>query len=105
MGAPRQLPDWHEIVGYFEQLAAASERVQIERLGESTDRLPYIAVTVSSAANLVRREEFRGILARLHDPRALEPAEEVELVERGLPTAFLLCTQHSNEIGAALMTL
>ncbi|HMM41751.1 MAG TPA: N-acetylmuramoyl-L-alanine amidase, partial [Thermomicrobiales bacterium] len=27
------------------------------------------------------------------------------MVERGKVTAFLLCTQHSNEIGAAVMTL
>jgi hypothetical protein len=105
MGEPRKLPDWHEIVGYFEQLAAASDRVEVERLGDSTDGLPYIAVTVSSPDNLARRDELRGILARLHDPRDLAAADGAELIERGLPTAFLLCTQHSNEIGAALMTL
>ncbi|HRA32250.1 MAG TPA: M14 family zinc carboxypeptidase [Thermomicrobiales bacterium] len=105
IGAPRRLPDWGEIVGYFDALAAASDRVAIERLGVSTDGRPYIAVFVSSPENLARRDELRSILARLYDPRGLDPADERELTERGKVTAFLLCTQHSNEIGAAVMTL
>jgi hypothetical protein len=105
MGTPRKLPDWHEIVDYFQKLADASDRVQYEELGKSTDGLPYIAVTVSSPANLARRGELRQILSSLNDPRDLDAGTEHDLVERGVPTAFLLCTQHSNEIGAVLMTL
>ncbi|RIK34916.1 MAG: hypothetical protein DCC58_21050, partial [Chloroflexi bacterium] len=105
MGATGKLPDWHEIVAYFERLASVSERVTVERLGESTGGLPYIAVTISSPENLERRSELRSILARLSDPRGLDHAEEADLIELGRPTAFLLCSQHSTEIGAALMTL
>ncbi|HEX5165818.1 MAG TPA: M14 family zinc carboxypeptidase, partial [Thermomicrobiales bacterium] len=105
MGTARRLPDWGEIVNYFETLAAASDRVALERLGESTDGRPYIAVTVSSPENLARRDELRSMLERLHDPRDLPAEEAARLVEDGRVTAFLLCTQHSNEIGAALMTL
>jgi hypothetical protein len=105
MGTARRLPDWGEIVGYFETLAAHSDRVEIERLGESTDGLPYIAVTISSPDNLARRTELREQLNRLYDPRGLSAEDEAKIVEDGRVTAFLLCTQHSNEIGAALMTL
>jgi hypothetical protein len=105
MGTARRLPDWGEIVGYYETLAAASDRVEVERLGESTDGLPYIAVTVSSPENLDRRAELRAMLGRLYDPRGLSEDDEARIVEDGKVTAFLLCTQHSNEIGAALMTL
>ena len=105
MGTARKLPDWGEIVSYYDTLAAASDRVEIERLGESTDGLPYIAVTVSSPENLARRAELRAMLGRLYDPRGLSADEEARTVEDGKVTAFLLCTQHSNEIGAALMTL
>ncbi len=105
IGAPRRLPDWDEVVGYFERLAASSDRVVVERLGESTLGRPYIAVLVSSPENLGRRDELRGVLAQLYDPRGLGPDDERELIERGRVTAFLLCTQHSNEIGAAVMTL
>ncbi len=105
MGTARKLPDWHEVVSYFETLAAASDRVELDVLGNSTNGLPYLAVSISSPENLARREELRATLSRLSDPRGLEPGDEAELVENGLPTAFLLCTQHSNEIGAVLMTL
>ena len=105
MGAAGVLPDWGEIVGYFEGLAAASERVRSSGW-ESTDGLPYIAVTISSPENLARRDELRSILARLYDPRGLDHRTRKRgSVEDGPVTAFLLCTQHSNEIGAALMTL
>jgi hypothetical protein len=105
MGADRKLPDWHEVISYFKGLAAESDRVEYEEQGTSTNGLPYITVTISSPENLSRRPELRDMLAQLNDPRSLDPADEAELVEHGVPAAFLLCTQHSNEIGAVLMTL
>lgn len=105
MGTARKLPDWHEVAHYFETLAAASDRVNVEVLGKTTNGLPYLAVTISAPQNLARRDKLRAVMDRLNDPRGLDPAEEADLVERGLPTAFLLCTQHSNEIGAVLMTM
>jgi hypothetical protein len=105
MGTARRLPDWHEILSYYDALAAASNRVEIERLGESTDGLPYLVVTISSPENLARRAELRQQLGQLYDPRNLDPEDERRIIDEGKVTAFLLCTQHSNEIGAALMTL
>jgi hypothetical protein len=105
MGTARKLPDWDEVVGYFETLAATSDRVEVERLGASTDGRPYIAVSISAPENLARRDELRAILARLYDVRGLSEREQARLAEEGRVTAFLLCTQHSNEIGAAIMTL
>ncbi|HMM41752.1 MAG TPA: hypothetical protein PKA95_07620 [Thermomicrobiales bacterium] len=66
IGTPRRLPDWEEVVGFFDRLADASDRVVVERLGMSTLGRPYIAVVVSSPENLARRDELRGILARLY---------------------------------------
>ncbi len=105
MGTTRKLPTWAEIVSYFEQLAVASDRIEIETLGESTQGRPYIAVHVSSPANLSDRDELRCTLGHLWDPRNLEENSVEGLVERGRVTAFLLCTQHSTEIGACLMSL
>ena len=105
MGAARALPDWHEIVDYYDTLASMSDRVEVERLGESTNGLPYIAVFVSSPEQLARRDEGRAIRGQLYDPRGRDVAADEQLIERGTVAAFLLCTQHSNEIGSALMTL
>ena len=104
VGAERKIPDWPEMVSYFERLAGASDRVELEELGRSTDDNPFIAVTISSPENLARREENRALLARLYDPRATPPEEVERLAGEGRTVAFLLCTQHSNELGAALGT-
>ncbi|MEZ4523849.1 MAG: hypothetical protein R3A46_19765 [Thermomicrobiales bacterium] len=69
MGTARRLPSWAEIVSYYEQLAAASDRVEIEVIGETTQGRPYIAVHISSAENLGNRDRLRESLARLWDPR------------------------------------
>jgi hypothetical protein len=105
VGTERRLPDWHEIVAYFDRLAAASDLIDVERLGTSTAGLPYLAVTISAPENLARRDTLRRHLGRLYDPRGLDAATEQRIVEDGKVTAFFLCTQHSNELGAALMTL
>lgn len=105
MGTARRLPEWYAVVDYFEQLAAASDRVELEVLGESTLGKPYIAVTISSPENLARRDQLRADLAQLYDVRGLSAEEETQLVEQAVPTNFLLLSQHSNEIGATLMSL
>ncbi|MGN6758833.1 MAG: hypothetical protein ACTHMJ_20880, partial [Thermomicrobiales bacterium] len=105
VGAERFIPDWPAMVDYFTRLAAASDRVQIEELGRSTDDNPFILVTISAPENLSRRDELRAINQRLFDPRGVAPEEVEGLIANGRSVALLLCTQHSNELGAALMTL
>lgn len=105
MGTARRLPTWQEIVSYFEKLAAASDRIELEILGESTQGRPYIAVHVSSPRNLENRNQLRETLGKLWDTRTIEERQVSGLVEAGRVTAFLLCSQHSSEIGACLMSL
>lgn len=105
MGTARKLPTWAEIVAYFDELSAVSDRVQVERLGDTTLGRPYIAVHISAPDNLARRDELRETLAKLWDPRQTGESEVDDLVERGRVTAFLLLSQHSTEIGACLMSL
>lgn len=106
-GEARKLPDWRQIVDYFEQLANSSDRVDIEVLGESTEGRPYIVVAVSSASNLepVSRERNRELLGRLWDGRAEDEASVAEAISEARNAGIILATQHSNEIGAAQMTM
>ncbi len=105
MGTARRLPTWSEIVAYYERLAAASDRVELEVLGESTQGRPYIAVHISAPENLADRDQLRDRLAQLWDTRETASADVEQLVEEGRVTAFLLCSQHSSEIGACVMSL
>ena len=106
-GAEGQLPDWSTIVHYFEQLAAASDRVSLETLGTTTDGLPLIVVAVSAPENLTEaaRERNRMLLERLWNPAEYSHAEHEEALRDARPVGVILATQHSNEIGACLMTL
>ncbi|HET8627191.1 MAG TPA: M14 family zinc carboxypeptidase [Thermomicrobiales bacterium] len=105
IGEERKIPDWPAMVEYFWRLAAASDRVVVEELGRTTADNPFIAVTIASPENLARRDQNRDILRQLFDPRGTAPEEVEALVAEGRPVAMLLCTQHSSELGAALMTL
>lgn len=105
VGEARRIPDWPVLVDYFQQLAATSDRVTVEELGRSTLDNPFIAVTIAAPENLARREELRALNARLFDPRGLDARDAEEMVATGKSVALLLCTQHSTELGAALMTL
>ena len=107
MGEAGWLPGWHDIVRYFRELDAASPNVRVEELGASTSGLPYIVVYVGSAESIQADalERNRELLQQLWDPRALVPEEFELLVNEARSVGIILATQHSNEIGAALMTL
>ena len=107
MGEARWLPSWNDIVRYFRELDAASPNVHMEELGSSTSGLPYIVVYVASAELLQPEtlERNRSLLGRLWDPRRLAPEEYELLVNEARSVGIILATQHSTEIGAALMSL
>jgi len=107
MGEAGWLPEWDDIVRYFRELDAASSRVSVEVLGESTDGKPYIVVAVSAPENLQpsARERNRQLLGKLWDPRTLGPEETELILAEARTVGVILATQHSTEIGAALMTL
>jgi len=107
MGEPGWLPDWDEILQYFRDLEASSPRVSVEVLGESTNGLPYIVVAVSAPENLQpnARDLNRELLGRLWDAREIDDPALDPVYEEARSVAVVLATQHSTEIGAALMTL
>lgn len=107
MGEAGWLPSWHDIVRYFRELDAASPNVHVEELGTTTSGLPYIVAYVAAAESLRADalERNRSLLSKLWDPRTLAPEEFELLVSEARSVGIILATQHSNEIGAALMTL
>ena len=107
VGEAGTLPDWDAIVGYFRQLAASTDAVVVEELGLSTDGKPYIVVAVSAPENLQprARERNRELLGRLWDPRMLTDEDTALIFDEARSVGIVLASQHSNEIGAALMTM
>jgi Zinc carboxypeptidase len=99
-GTDRRLVEWGPIVDYFRALDAASDRVSVRTIGRSTNGLPFIAVFVSSAANLRRLPALRESQRRLADPRLSPDSGEAARLAAGSP-AFALITSsvHSTEVG------
>jgi len=101
------LPAWDQIVDYFRQLDAASDRVSVEVLGESTGGKPYIVVAVSAPENLQpgARQRNGELLGTLWDARSGSADDAARIAAEARTVGIVLATQHSNEIGAALMTM
>jgi len=99
-GTERRLVDWDTIVRYFRALDAASDRVQVREIGRTTDGAPFLAVFISSPANLARLRALRILQARLADPRTIADSTEAERLIARAPTFVLITSSvHSTEVG------
>ncbi|MDH5761137.1 MAG: M14 family zinc carboxypeptidase, partial [Gemmatimonadota bacterium] len=100
MGTDRKLARWDEILEYFTRVADASDRMVVDTVGPTTLGNPYVAVTLSSPANLARIGEIRAANRRLASG---EPDRvEAEALADGLPaTVFINHNIHSTEIASS----
>ena len=99
-GEDRKLADWTQIVDYFRRLDSASDRVEVDEVGKTTDGLPFLVVTISSEANMARLEEIRRDNLALADPRGLTEPEARRLVASGKTVVALNHGIHSTEVAA-----
>ncbi len=103
-GADFHLAPWPKVVEYFRSVDAASDRVKVNVLGESTEGRPYIAAVISSPETIANLEKYQAFQAKLHDPRTLkEAAEGDRLVAESKPVVVITCSIHSTETASTLM--
>jgi hypothetical protein len=88
---------WDTMVGYLEQVAAASPRVKMWSYGRTYEGRPLELLAISSPENLERLEEIRTDHLRLSDPASLGEGEKDRLT-RSLPLlVWLAYGVHGNE--------
>ncbi len=104
MGADRKLVRWADMLRYFQEIAAASDRVQYEQLGVATEGQPFVMLTISSPENLQKLDCYREIQARLADPRGVDRTEIERLTHEGRAIVLITCSIHATEVGAVQMT-
>ena len=70
-GEDFKLANYAPIVEYFEALAASTDRMVLEQIGESTRGVPLYVAAISTPANLARMDRYKEItrtLAYARDP-------------------------------------
>jgi hypothetical protein len=102
-GSDGNLIHWNDLVRYYRTLGRDSDRVQCFEPGTTTLGNPFLAVVISSPANLERLDEYRKLSMLLADPRGVDR----ETVRRGCDDGKAVCVQtmsvHAPEIGGAQM--
>src|SRR5690349_8351666 len=102
-GDDRKLVEWPLLVRYYEALAKASDRVDMRVLGKTTLGAPFIALVISSPQNLRRLDYYRGLNAKLADPRTLRSnPDALEALRNGKTVVLITSSIHSNEVGGHL---
>ena len=105
-GTDRTIADWKEITAYFARLDAASDRLLVRNLGESTGGRPLIAAFISAPENIRDLDKYKEIQGRLADPRTVQSdAERDLLIQKGKTVVAISCSIHSDEIVASQMSM
>jgi hypothetical protein len=107
-GDDRTIIDWKQIADYFARLDRASDRVQVQTIGQSTLGRPLIAAFISAPENIRNLEKYKDIQRRVADPR-LNPADgdvnfSGALIKEGKTVVAISCSIHSTEIVASQMS-
>ena len=101
MGADRKLANWDKLHEYYQLLARSSNRVKLVELGKTSEGRPYIALFISSPANLAKLDQFQALNARLGDPRGLSEADARKLMSEARAVTIQSFALHSTEVAAA----
>ena len=102
----RKLADWTQITDYFKKLDAASERVTVKEIGQSTLKRPYVVAFLSSEANIKNLAKIQENQRKLADPRLITSDSERDLLIRETPAIVAItCCIHSTEIVSSQMSM
>ncbi|HEY0100033.1 MAG TPA: M14 family metallopeptidase [Pyrinomonadaceae bacterium] len=105
-GDDRTVADWRQITDYFTRLDAASERVEVRTLGQTTLGRPLVVAFISAPENIRNLTKFQDLQRRLSDPRlASTEAARDELTREGKTVVVISCSIHSTEIVASQMSM
>jgi hypothetical protein len=106
-GDDRKLASWNQVLEYFQKLDAASDRVKFETIGKTTMDKPFVFAAISSPENLKRLEYYKGIQAKLADPRLIKSNDAIarQLIKEGKTIVLITCGIHSTEVGSTLSSM
>jgi hypothetical protein len=101
MGADRKLANWDKLHEYYQALAKGSNKMRLVELGKTSEGRPYIALFISSPANLAKLDHYKQLNARLADPRGLSEADAKKIVAEAKAVIIQSFALHSSEVAAS----
>jgi len=106
VGADNHLAHWDQILEYMHLADAASDRITVQILGQSTLGRDFPLVIVTSEANMADLDRIREINRRLYDPDSITSEAEAErLIAEGKVIVAVTLAIHASEIGSTQMVL
>lgn len=105
MGADRKMARWDKMVEYYALLAKQSPRIKVVNMGPTSMGNPFLAVYISSPANLAKLETLRQWNLKLSDPRGVPSTEIRRIVKEGKAVVLQSMSMHANEIGGTQMAV
>ncbi|HET7464413.1 MAG TPA: M14 family metallopeptidase [Longimicrobium sp.] len=98
IGADYQLPNYQQLVAWWQKLATQSDRMKLVDIGRTAEgRTEYMAI-VSSPANLRNLEHYREIAARLAHARGVDSLEAMRLAREGKAVVWIDGGLHASEV-------
>jgi hypothetical protein len=106
VGADFELATYEQALEYFQQLDAASDRVELRQVGETSYGRPWYVALISSAENLRDAERYREIAHRLaHPDEGMTEDEARRLSEEGRAIVHIDGGLHASEVAHAQHTI
>ena len=94
-----------DIYRYLRAVDDASDRVKVLSIGQTEEGREMIVAVVADEQTMARLEDYRGMLARLADPRRTTAAEAERLIGQGKPVYWATGAIHSPETGSPEMLM
>lgn len=106
VAADYKLARWEQIQEYFRLLDAASPRVRVRTVGQTTEGVPLILAEISAAETVDKLDQHQQNQQRVADPRRIkDEAEEAKLAAESKVVVLINCNLHSSEIASSQLSM
>ena len=105
VGADYKLASYDDSIQYFQQLDAASDYLQLQVMGRTSEGRQWYLALISTPENLADVENYRQIGQRLAHPKDLTDAQARQLALDGKALVDLNGGLHASEVAGAQHTI
>ena len=111
-GDDYRLAGYEEVMSYFRQLAASSDRIRLAEFGRSSEGRPMVAAFLSDAANLRQLDKWKEINRRLalgqagaeEAQRLAREGKAIVWIDSGLHATEVAPVQHAPHLAYRMVT-